>query len=222
MRSGTTLETESKTVSWLLSQHSHGLRPFKCQGHCGVGCCVRNATTSHERPWGKVDVHWTTEVHAVLCFSQSERGPSATRPWHITDRKLVVPGPSETGSWPSHTHHGAEVSANQNAAPVWPTVTPYGQKVGRPRAVRNRKLTFPYTSRCRGLSQSERGPSVTDRDTLRTGVWLSPGRPKLEIDHGDLLSQPIRVRPVTVQNRKLIFLKTSRGWGLAEFCIVFS
>ena len=130
-----------------------------------------------ERPWDKVDVHWTTEVvpgascdingptatvpwpfarrslqgrlrlvtfhatstdvRAVLCLSQSERGPSATRPWHITD----VPEPSKTGSWHSHTRHGAEVSANQNTALVWPTVTPYGQEFGCPRAVRNWILT---------------------------------------------------------------------------------
>ena len=102
-----------------------------------------------------------------------------------------------------------------------PTVTHYGEIVGRPRVVQNRKLTFPCTSWCRGFSQSENGLSMTDRDTLQTGVWLSPGRPKQDIDHGYLLSQPIRVHPVTVWNRKLIFLKTSRGWSLAEFCRVF-
>ena len=72
------------------------------------------------------------DVQSVLHFSQSECGPSATRPWQFTDRKLVVLRPSETWISLSYTHHGAEVSANQNAALVQLTITPYGQKVGCP------------------------------------------------------------------------------------------
>ena len=80
------------------------------------------------------------DVQSVLRFSQSECGPSATRLWHLTDRKLVVLRLSKTRIWPSHTYHSAEVSANHNAALVQLTMTPYGQKFGCPQAVRNQKF----------------------------------------------------------------------------------
>ena len=176
---------------------------------------------SRGRPWGKMDVHWTTEV--VRGASCDIHGPTTTVPWPFAQRSLQGQLRLVTFHGSSMGRPGGFMLQPIRARPYSdPTVTHHGQKVGRPWAVRNRKLTFPYTSWCRGLSQSEHGPSMTDRDTLQTGAWLSPGRPKPEIDHGDLLFQPIRVRPVTVRNRKLIFLKTLQCWGLAEFCIVFS
>ena len=41
------------------------------------------------------------------------------------------------------------------------TLTLYEQEVGRSQAVRNRELTFPYSSQCRGFNKSERCRSVT-------------------------------------------------------------
>ena len=136
-------------------------------------------SSSYERPWGKVDVHWTTEI--VPGASCGIHGPTATVPWPFAQwslqgqLRLVI-----FHIWVLHgTSRRFYASANQSAALVWP-----------------------------------------DRDTLRTEIWSSLGRLKPDIYHGYWLSQPIRLRPVTVRNRKLILLETSRCRGLAEFCSV--
>ena len=100
-------------------------------------------------------IHWSPfmgrprDAQAVLCFSQSEGGPSAA-----------------------------------------PTVTAYGQDAGRPQVVWNRKLIFPYSSWFRGLSQSERGPCVTDGDALQTGSWSSSGRPSPVVSQSEPSDSP--------------------------------
>ena len=109
--------------------------------------------------------------------------PRANRNRPVAVRSAVTPGTASTGHLSRDVHGTSRqvcASANQSAALVRP-VTHYGQIVGRPWAVQNRKLTFPYTSRCRGLSQSEHGLSMIDRDTLgqefgcprpsETGYW---------------------------------------------------
>ena len=90
---------------------------------------VTSHVTSTGRPGGFVIQPIRTRP---LCDpTMTHYGQKGGRPWA-----------DKTGSWPSHTHHGAEVSADQNVDLVWPTGTHYGQEVGCPQVVRNQKLAM--------------------------------------------------------------------------------
>ena len=115
---------------------------------------------SRERRSDKVDVHWMTEVVSGASLAVA---PGTASTGHLS---CVVQG---TSKWFC-------TSTNESAVLVRPR--PW-QAVGFPEAVRNRRLTFPFPSRCMSPSIRTRPWQIKDSKSLvplpfKTGTWPFP------------------------------------------------
>ena len=100
-----------------LSHDVHGTsRRFCASANQSAALVPPDCDTLRTDSWlcpGRPKLEVDLPIYITVQKSQPIRTrPLYDRPWHLTDRSLVVPGPSETGYWP----RWFAVSANQSAS----------------------------------------------------------------------------------------------------------